>query len=88
MGINAAAFVAGWVVFLAPGGAGFREAMMSALLTPYVALGVAAVISVLSRLWTIAAEVALALLAVVLARRERAAAPPPAAPFEEETRVG
>lgn len=69
MGVNAASFVAGWVVFFAPGGLGVREAAMSLLLAPYVPAGVAAAISVLSRLWTIAAEIALALLALAVARR-------------------
>lgn len=69
MGVNAASFLAGWVVFFAPGGLGVREAAMSLLLAPYVPVGVAAAISVLSRLWTIAAEIALALLALAVARR-------------------
>lgn len=71
IGVNAASFVAGWVVFFAPGGLGVREAAMSRLLVPYVPVGVAAAVSVLSRLWTIASEIALALLALAVARRWR-----------------
>lgn len=75
-GVNAASFAAGWVVFFAPGGIGVREAAMTALLTPYVPEGVAAAIAVLSRLWSIAAELLLALGALALTRRRAGADPP------------
>lgn len=75
-GVNAASFVVGWVVFLAPGGAGFREAAMTFLLGAYVPVGVAAVIAILSRLWSIAAEILIALLALVLARKAAPRVPP------------
>lgn len=75
-GVNAASFVVGWVVFLAPGGAGFREAAMTFLLGAYVPAGVAAVIAILSRLWSIAAEILIALLALVLARKAAPRVPP------------
>ena len=65
VGINAFAFVAGYVVVVAPAGAGVREATMAGLLGRLVPAGAAAVVAVLARLWTIGAE--LATLAVVLA---------------------
>lgn len=54
-GVNALSFLAGYVSPL-PGGAGLREIAMSELLESYLASGVAAVLAVASRLWTIAAE--------------------------------
>lgn len=54
-GVNALSFVIGYVSPL-PGGAGLREVAMSELLQPYLPAGVAAVLSLASRLWTIAAE--------------------------------
>ena len=65
VGINAFAFVAGYVVVVAPAGAGVREATMAGLLGRLVPAGAAAVVAILARLWTIAAE--LLTLAVVLA---------------------
>ncbi|HEX2188506.1 MAG TPA: lysylphosphatidylglycerol synthase domain-containing protein [Longimicrobiaceae bacterium] len=63
--INALAWVAGFLVFFAPGGLGFKEAAMALLLGGLVPAGVAAALSVASRLWTIAGEV---LPALFLAR--------------------
>lgn len=64
VGINAFAFVAGYVVIVAPAGAGVREATMAGLLGRLVPAGAAAVVAILARLWTIAAE--LLTLGVVL----------------------
>lgn len=64
MGINAFAFVAGYVVVVAPAGAGVREATMAGLLARLVPAGTAAVVAILARLWSIAAE--LLTLAVLL----------------------
>ncbi len=66
-GINAFAFVAGYVAFVAPAGAGIREATMASLLRGTLPMGAAAVVAVASRLWTIASEligVAVVLLVV------------------------
>lgn len=65
IGINAFAFVAGYIVIVAPAGAGVREATMAGLLGRLVPAGAAAVVAILARLWTIAAE--LLTLAVVIA---------------------
>lgn len=54
-GVNALSFFLGYASPL-PGGGGLREVSMTALLTPYLPDGVAAVLSLASRLWTIAAE--------------------------------
>lgn len=58
-GVNAVAFLAGYLVFIAPAGLGARELSMAALLQPILAggAGVAAVIAIASRLWVVAAEV-------------------------------
>jgi glycosyltransferase 2 family protein len=55
-GVNALSFVAGYLAIVTPGGLGVREAAMTALLLPIVTPGVAAVLAISSRLWTIAAE--------------------------------
>lgn len=55
-GVNSLAFVAGYIVVLAPAGLGVRELTMARLLEPLVPLGAAAVLAGLARLWTIAAE--------------------------------
>jgi uncharacterized membrane protein YbhN (UPF0104 family) len=54
-GVNALSFFIGYASPL-PGGAGLREISMSGLLRPYFSDGVAAVLSIAARLWTIAAE--------------------------------
>ncbi|HEY7769656.1 lysylphosphatidylglycerol synthase domain-containing protein [Longimicrobium sp.] len=70
-GVNALSFVFGYVSPL-PGGAGLREVSMKMLLEPYMASGVAAVLAIAARLWTIAAELLGGAAAVMLARRSAA----------------
>jgi glycosyltransferase 2 family protein len=67
-GVNALSFLVGYASPL-PGGAGLRELAMAELLRPYLPDGVAAVLSIASRLWTIAAELVGGALALALARR-------------------
>jgi hypothetical protein len=55
-GANALAFLVGYLVFLAPAGLGAREAALAVLLAPHAPAGVAAVVAVATRLWTIGAE--------------------------------
>lgn len=66
IGINSLAFVAGYLVFIAPAGLGAKEGVLAALLSVYLPVSVAAVIAVAARLWTVVAEVlpALALLRI------------------------
>ncbi|HET7274315.1 MAG TPA: lysylphosphatidylglycerol synthase domain-containing protein [Longimicrobiaceae bacterium] len=71
-GVNALAFLAGYAVLLAPAGLGVREAAMTVLLSPFVPGGVGAVIAILSRLWTIAAELCGAIPALILGRSKPA----------------
>ena len=71
--INALAFIVGYVVVIAPGGAGFKEGALALLLTGLLPAGVAASLAVLSRLWSIAGEVLPALL--LAARRPPGGAP-------------
>lgn len=66
-GVNALSFLIGYASPL-PGGAGLREVAMTELLRPYLPDGVAAVLSIASRLWTIAAELVGGAAAVLLAR--------------------
>lgn len=56
-GANALAFLVGYLVFLAPAGLGAREAALTVLLGPFAPAGIAAVVAIATRLWTIAGEV-------------------------------
>ena len=71
LGVNALSFLAGYVVFLAPAGLGAREGVMAVLLRPFAPTAVAAVVAMLSRLWTIAAELLGAALVLLLTRKGR-----------------
>jgi glycosyltransferase 2 family protein len=73
-GANALAFVAGYVILIAPAGLGAREISMTALLAPLLTSGVAAIVAVASRLWIVAAELSGAGVALWLGRRASARA--------------
>lgn len=77
-GVNALSFVAGYLSPL-PGGAGLREIAMTELLQSYVAPGVAVVLAVASRLWTIAAELLGGAAVLLLVRGAPPASPAAAA---------
>jgi hypothetical protein len=81
VGVNALSFLAGFVVLFAPAGLGVRETTMTVLLGPLVPAGVAAVIALLSRLWTVAAEIIGAIPAILTLRRTR----PPVAEANGDT---
>jgi glycosyltransferase 2 family protein len=74
-GVNALSFLAGYLAVVTPGGLGVREFAMTRLLLPLVPESVGAVLSVASRLWTIAAELVGGALTLLLVRR-RGATPP------------
>ncbi|MBW3570557.1 MAG: flippase-like domain-containing protein [Gemmatimonadetes bacterium] len=81
-GVNALSFFIGYASPL-PGGAGLREISMTELLEPYFPGGVAAVLAIAARLWTIAAELIGGSAAALLVRGgsgvdAAAAAPVPA----------
>jgi uncharacterized membrane protein YbhN (UPF0104 family) len=67
-GVNALSFIAGYVVIVAPAGFGPREVTMAALLAPYAPAGVGVVLALGARLWTVAAELCTAALALLLTR--------------------
>lgn len=69
IGIHAFSFVVGYIAFVAPAGAGVREATMATLLAGLLPSGAAAVVAILARLWTIAAELVGLIIALVLAAR-------------------
>ncbi len=73
---NALAFLIGYMVFIAPGGLGAREAALTLMLGPLASIGVAAVIAVAFRLWLIVAELLGAGIAAAIAR-------PPASELNE-----
>jgi glycosyltransferase 2 family protein len=74
-GVNALSFLVGYLVFLPPAGLGAREGVMAVLLRPFAPVAIAAVLAVLARLWTVAAELLAAGLVVLFTR----STPPPAA---------
>ena len=80
-GVNALSFFLGYASPL-PGGTGLREVAMAELLQPYLPNGVAAVLSIASRLWTIAAELLGGGLALLLVRGRPLPADATAAPAE------
>jgi glycosyltransferase 2 family protein len=74
-GVNALSFLVGYLVFLPPAGLGAREGVMAVLLRPFAPVAIAAVLAVLARLWTVAAELLAAGLVMLFTR----STPPPAA---------
>jgi glycosyltransferase 2 family protein len=66
--VNALSFTIGYVAVVAPGGLGVRESAMTALLTGALPRGVAGVVSIAARLWSIVAELLLIVLSLALAR--------------------
>jgi glycosyltransferase 2 family protein len=73
-GVNALSFLVGYMVFLPPAGLGAREGAMAVLLRPFAPVAIAAVLAVLARLWTVAAELLAAGLILLFTRNT----PPPA----------
>ncbi|HKJ91906.1 MAG TPA: lysylphosphatidylglycerol synthase domain-containing protein [Longimicrobiales bacterium] len=79
-GVNALSFLAGYFVFVAPAGLGAREAVMTMLLGPYAPAGVAALVAVAARLWTVAAELLGAAIVLAVQGKKKVAGPDPADP--------
>ncbi|HET7228614.1 MAG TPA: hypothetical protein VFJ16_01295, partial [Longimicrobium sp.] len=73
-GVNALAFVAGFVAVFAPGGIGVREAALASLLLPVFPGGVRVLIAAASRLWLVAAEMIGGVLVLALSGGGGAAA--------------
>ncbi len=81
--INALAFVAGYVVFIAPAGLGAKEGALAAMLSLYMPAPVAALVAIATRLWAIAAEVIPALVLLLVP----ATGPRRPAPADPESRI-
>ncbi|HET6231052.1 MAG TPA: phospholipase D-like domain-containing protein [Longimicrobiaceae bacterium] len=79
-GVNALAFVAGFVAVFAPGGIGVREAALAVLLLPVFPGGVRVLIAGASRLWLVATEVVGGMLVLGISGGSSAAAVLPGAP--------
>jgi uncharacterized membrane protein YbhN (UPF0104 family) len=75
-GVNTLSFLAGYLAIPAPGGLGVRESAMTVLLNPILPAGVAAVVAVGARLWSIVAELGLVGLALVAHRKSPLPDPP------------
>jgi glycosyltransferase 2 family protein len=78
-GVNAWSFVIGYAAFFSIAGLGARELAMSTLLLPVMPAGVAALVAVAARLWTVLAEIAGGLLSLLVGRGARPAVRGPAA---------
>jgi uncharacterized membrane protein YbhN (UPF0104 family) len=90
VGAFAFAWAVGFVVILAPAGAGFRDALLAAFLAPSIGIGPATAISLVSRIATALADMITASVAVISYRRSksRQAAQAPGnslGPREEQT---
>ncbi|UCD17158.1 MAG: flippase-like domain-containing protein [Candidatus Zixiibacteriota bacterium] len=70
-GIYIAAYNIGYIAFFSPGGLGFREGVMTALLSPGLTQPVAASIALINRVWITAAEAVVSLLAILTYRLKR-----------------
>jgi uncharacterized membrane protein YbhN (UPF0104 family) len=70
--VNALAFTAGYLAIPVPGGVGIRESAMTLLLAPYLTAGVAVVVAVGARLWSVIAELLLVALGLLLRPRSAA----------------
>ena len=68
-GVNALSFLAGYLVIFAPAGLGVREVSMTILLADLLPAGVATLLAVASRLWTVMAEVVGGAVAVLAGGR-------------------
>ena len=72
-GINALAFVAGFVVFFAPGGLGIRETALVGLLAAILpGWGMRVAVAAASRVWLVLTEIAGGALVTVVGRRDPA----------------
>jgi glycosyltransferase 2 family protein len=60
IGIYNGAWAAGFLSFIAPGGLGVREGVMTILLKPYLPVAMAIIVAAVSRLWITLFEVAMA----------------------------
>ena len=77
-GAYALAFVAGFLVFIAPGGIGAREAALTVVLTPVLPAGAPVVVAIASRVLLTAADLVNAGIALLLGRTQlRIAEPDP-----------
>ncbi|MEV4008209.1 lysylphosphatidylglycerol synthase transmembrane domain-containing protein [Actinomadura sp. NPDC049753] len=72
-GAYALAFVAGFLVFIAPGGIGAREAALTVVLTPVLPAGAPVVVAIASRVLLTAADLLIAGAAFLLGRTAPAA---------------
>lgn len=79
-GAFAFAFAVGFVMILAPAGAGFRDVLLAALLAPAVGPGAAAAIALVSRVATTLADVIVAAAAIVSYRLGSGGGAVPAGP--------
>ncbi|HEY8480572.1 MAG TPA: lysylphosphatidylglycerol synthase domain-containing protein [Spirillospora sp.] len=75
-GAYALAFVAGFLVFIAPSGIGAREAALTVVLTPALPAGAPVVVAIASRVLLTAADLTVAGIALLLGRTAPVSAPP------------
>jgi len=71
MGIYATAWTVGFLSVVTPGGLGIREGVLSLLLSAYLPPATATLVALLSRLWSLAAELVLAGGAITLRWKRR-----------------
>ncbi len=64
IGAYAASYIIGYLSFITPGGLGFREAVLTALLAPFGGTALAASLAFANRIWLTVAEAIISLLAL------------------------
>lgn len=65
VGVNAIAYLAGYLAVFAPGGLGVREGVYALLLGAYIPASIAVAVAILARLWLTLCELAVVVLLVV-----------------------
>lgn len=70
-GIYITAYIIGYISFISPGGLGFREGVISALLAPFLGLTVAGSVALINRVYITVAEGIITLLALLTYRLKK-----------------
>jgi hypothetical protein len=69
VGVFSLSWIAGFIIFLTPGGLGVREGAIVFLLNPFMPSSVAILIAIIARVWWSIAEAILILIAFMFQRR-------------------
>jgi len=79
IGTYIAAYSLGYLSFFSPGGLGFREGIITALLTPFIGAPIAVSVSLINRVWITIIEAIISLIALLTYRFKVKKVPPKSA---------